>query len=127
MDSKCFFNRDCGNNNSDSFGSSFHHLLEYYSHLFSARLTYGVNCCNMPREERCRRRTNPVKSTCTSTTHQLSERVGADACLSTLHSKRLIPQSWLLKGVASEEAMLFEEGACSQSCVGGGIFRNRIL
>ena len=57
------------------------------SRLFSARLTFGVHHCTLPREERFGRRTNPVKSTCTSTTPQLSERTGADACLSTLHSK----------------------------------------
>ena len=57
------------------------------SRLVSARLTFGVHCCTLPGEERCARRTNPVKSTCTSTTPQLSERAGADACLSTLHSK----------------------------------------
>ena len=62
------------------------------SRLVSARLTFGVHCCTLSREERCGRRTNPVKSTCTSTTPQLSERAGTDAC-STLHSK-----SWLLMG-----------------------------
>ena len=30
---------------------------------------------------------NPVKSACTSTTPQLSERAGGDACLLSLHSK----------------------------------------
>ena len=45
------------------------------------------------------RRTNPVKSTCTSTTPQLSERAaGADACLSTLHSK-IDPSELGVKGV----------------------------
>ena len=57
------------------------------SRLVSARLTFGVHCSTLLCEERCGRRTNPVKSTCTSTTPQLSERAGADACLSTLHSK----------------------------------------
>ena len=64
----------------------------------SARLTFGVHCCTLPREERCARRTNPVKSTCTSTTPQLSERAGADACLSSLHSK-IDPSELAAKGV----------------------------
>ena len=68
------------------------------SRLFSARLTFGVHCSTLPREERCARRTNPVKSTCTSTTPQLSERAGADACLSTLHSK-IDPSELAAKGV----------------------------
>ena len=68
------------------------------SGLVSARLTFGVHCCTQFREERCGRRTNPVKSTCTSTTPQLSERAGADACLFQRCTARLIPQSWLLKG-----------------------------
>ena len=67
------------------------------SRLVSARLTFGVHCCTLPREERCARRTNPVKSTCTSTTPQLSERAGADACLSTLHSK-IDPSELAAKG-----------------------------
>ena len=29
------------------------------SRLVSARLTFGVHCCTLPREERCGRRTNP--------------------------------------------------------------------
>ena len=54
----------------------------------ATKLTFGVHSCTLPREERCGRRTNPVKSTCTSTTpHQLSERADADSCLSTLHSE----------------------------------------
>ena len=48
---------------------------------------YKIVPCLVSREERCGRRTNPVKSTCTSTTPQLSERAGADACISTVHSK----------------------------------------
>ena len=68
------------------------------SRLVSARLTFGVHCCTLPREERCGRRTNPVKSTCTSTTPQLSERAGADARLSTLHSK-IDPSELAAKGV----------------------------
>ena len=55
-----------------------------------------------------------MKSTCTSTTPQLSERAGAGACLSTLHSK-IDPSELAAKGVASEEAMLLEEGDCFQS------------
>ena len=66
--------------------------------LVSARLTFGVHCCTLSREERCGRRTKPVKSTCTSTTPQLSERAGADACLSTLHSK-IDPSELAAKGV----------------------------
>ena len=42
------------------------------SRMVSARLTFGVHCCTLLREERCGRRTNPVKSTCTSTTPHLS-------------------------------------------------------
>ena len=38
------------------------------SRLVSARLTFGAHCCTLPREERCGRRTNPVKSARTSTT-----------------------------------------------------------
>ena len=47
----------------------------------------GVHCCTLPREERCARRTNPVRSTCTSTTPQVSEYAGADAYFSVLYSK----------------------------------------
>ena len=48
----------------------------------SAPLTFGVRCCTLSGEERCGRMiANPVKSTCTSSTPQLSERAGADACL----------------------------------------------
>ena len=68
------------------------------SRLVSTRLTFGVHCCTLSREKRCGRRTNPVKSTCTSTTPQLSERAGADACLSTLHSK-IDPSELAAKGV----------------------------
>ena len=64
----------------------------------TCRLTFGVQCCTLSREERCGRRTNPAKSTCTSTTPQLSERAGADACLSTLHSK-IDPSELAAKGV----------------------------
>ena len=66
--------------------------------LNSARLTFGVHCSTLSREERCGRRTNPVKSTCTSTTPQLSERAGADVCLSTLHSK-IDPSELAAEGV----------------------------
>ena len=82
------------------------------SRLFGARLTFGVHCCTLTREERCGRRTNLVKSTRTSTTPQLSERA---VRASQRWIARLIPQSWLLKGFASEEAMLLEEGDCLQS------------
>ena len=69
------------------------------SRLVSARLTFGVHCCTLPREERCGRRTNPVKSTGVElTTPQLSERAGADGCLSTLHSK-IDPSELAAKGV----------------------------
>ena len=52
------------------------------SRLVSAPLTFGVHCHTLPGEERCGRMiANPVKSTCTSTNPQLSERSGADACL----------------------------------------------
>ena len=61
------------------------------SRLVGARLTFGVHCCTLPREERCARRTNPVKST-------LSARAGADACLSTLNSK-IDPSELAAKGV----------------------------
>ena len=52
-----------------------------------ARLTLDTQSCTLPREKRYARRTNPVKSACTSTTHKLSERAGVDTCVSTLHSK----------------------------------------
>ena len=68
------------------------------SRLVSVRLTFGVHCCTLLREERCARRTNPVKSTCTSTTPQLSECADADACLSTLHSK-IVPSELAAKRV----------------------------
>ena len=58
------------------------------SRLVSAPLTFGVHCRTLSGEERCGRMiANPVKSTCTSATPQLSERAGADACLLSLHSK----------------------------------------
>ena len=69
------------------------------SRLVSAPLTFGVHCRALSGEERCGRMiANPVKSTCTSTTPQLSER--AAGCRS---------------GVVSEEAMSFEGGDCFQS------------
>ena len=68
------------------------------SRLVSVRLTVGVHCCTLSREERCGRQTNPVKSTCASTTPQLSERECADACLSTLHSM-IDPSELAAKGV----------------------------
>ena len=47
--------------------------LHLGSRLVSAMLTYGVRCHTMSSEERCGRMiANPVKSTCTSTTPQLS-------------------------------------------------------
>ena len=52
------------------------------SRLVSAMLTYGVRSRTLSCEERfVRMIANPVKSTCTSTTPQLSERAGGDACL----------------------------------------------
>ena len=68
------------------------------SRLVSTRPTFGVHCSTLSREERCGRRTYPVKSTCASTTSQLSERAGADACLSKLHSK-IDPSELTAKGV----------------------------
>ena len=57
------------------------------SRLVSALLTYGVRCRALSCEERCGRMiANPVESTSTSTTPQLSERAGGDACLQSLHS-----------------------------------------
>ena len=54
----------------------------------SARLYYGIRWRTLLFEERCRRMiTNPAKSTCASTTPQLSECSGVDACLIVLHSK----------------------------------------
>ena len=85
------------------------------SRLVSVRLTFGVHYCTLPREERCARRTNPVKSTCTSTTPQLAERAGADPCVSTLHSKIDPSELAAIKGVVSEEAILLEDGDCFQS------------
>ena len=40
---------------------------------------------------------NPVKTACTSTTPQLSERAGADASAYDRCTARLIPRSWLLE------------------------------
>ena len=90
------------------------------SRLVSVRLTFGVHCCTLPREERCARRANPVKSTCTSTTPQLSERAGADACLSTLHSK-IDPSELAAKGVlrARRLCCLRRETAFSPESVAG--------
>ena len=52
------------------------------SGLVSAPLTFGVHCRTLSGEERCGRMiANPVKSTCRSTTPQLSKRAGADAYL----------------------------------------------
>ena len=68
------------------------------SRLVSARLTFGVYCCTLSHEERCARRPNPVKSTCTSTTPQLSERANADACVSMMYSK-IDPSELAAKGV----------------------------
>ena len=52
------------------------------SRLVSTVLAYGVRCRTLSCEERCGRMiANPVKSTYTSTTPQLSERAGGDACL----------------------------------------------
>ena len=45
---------------------------------------------------------NPVKSTCTSTTPQLSERAGADASA----------EAGCWSGVVTEETMSSEEGDC---------------
>ena len=90
------------------------------SRLLSARLTFRVHCCTLSREERCARRTNPVKSTCTSTTPQLSERAGADACLSTLHSK-IDPSELAAKGVlrARRLCCLRREAAFSPESAAG--------
>ena len=61
------------------------------SRLFSAPLTFRVHCCTLSGEERWGHMiANPVKSTCTSTTPQLSEHAGADTRLQSLHSK-IIP------------------------------------
>ena len=52
------------------------------SRMVSAPLTFGVHCHTLSGEERCGRMiANPVKSTYTSTTPQLSQRADADACL----------------------------------------------
>ena len=52
------------------------------SKLVSTLLTYGVRCRALSCDERCWRMiATPVESTCTSTTPQLSERAGGDACL----------------------------------------------
>ena len=45
-----------------------------FIHLLLAIVT---KLCTLPREERC---AYPVKSTCASTTSQLPEHVGIDAC-----------------------------------------------
>ena len=58
------------------------------SKLISAPLTFGVHCRTLLDEERCGRMiANPVKSTCTTTTPQISERAGVNACLHSLHGK----------------------------------------
>ena len=68
------------------------------SRLVSAMLAYGAHCRALSCEERCGRMiANPVKSTCTSTTPQLSERAGADASAYNRCTARLIPRSSLLK------------------------------
>ena len=65
------------------------------SRLASTLLARGVRSRTLSCEERCGRMiANPVKSTCTSVTPQLSERAGVDACHTTA---RLIPRSWLLE------------------------------
>ena len=65
------------------------------SRLVSTVLAYGVRCRTLSCEERCGRMiANPVKSTCTSTTPQLSARAGGDACLNRC-TARLIPLIWL--------------------------------
>ena len=52
------------------------------SSAVSTLLAYGVRCRTLSCEERCGRMiAKPVKSTCTSTTPQLSERDSADTCL----------------------------------------------
>ena len=52
------------------------------SRLVSAMLAYGVHFRTLSCEERCGRMiANSVKSACTSTPPQLSERAGSDACL----------------------------------------------
>ena len=52
------------------------------SRLVSAQLTFRVHYHTLSGEERCGRMiANPVISTGTSTTPQLSERAGTDACL----------------------------------------------
>ena len=92
------------------------------SRLVSARLTFGMHCCTLSRKERYGRRTNPVKSTCTSTTPQLSERAGADACLSTLHSK-IDPLQLAAKGMLRARRLYCWRGETAFS----GIFRSRTL
>ena len=69
------------------------------SRLVSTLLAYGVRCRTLSCEERCGRMiANPVKSTCTSTTPQLSDRsarVAMRAC--NRCTARLIPRNWLLE------------------------------
>ena len=68
------------------------------SRLVSKMPAYGARCRALSCEERCERMiANPVKSTCTSTTPQLSERAGADASAYNRCTARLIPRSWLLE------------------------------
>ena len=87
------------------------------SRLVSARLTFGVHCCILPREERCARRTNPVKS----------ERTGADACLSTLHSN-IDPSELAAKGVLRARRLCcLRRETASESAVGSseaGFYRS---
>ena len=68
------------------------------SRLVSAMLAYGARCRALSCEERCGRMiANPAKSTCSSTTPQLSELAGADASAYNRCTARLIPRSWLLE------------------------------
>ena len=68
------------------------------SGLVRTLLAYGVRWRALSCGERCGRMiANPVKSTCTSTTPQLSERADADASAYNRCTARLIPRSWLLE------------------------------
>ena len=78
------------------------------SKLFRAMLIYGVRCRTLSCEERYGRMiASPVKSTCTSTTPQLSERAGAAY---NRRTTRLIPRSWLLEGCCEREDYVIRGG-----------------
>ena len=63
------------------------------SRLVSARLTFGVHCCTLPREERCGRRTKPSEINL-----HIDHSPALGACHSTLHSQ-IDPSELAAKGL----------------------------